>query len=180
MGTKVNSSAYWRTARTDWMQWMTTESTNCKNLFQENILQAHMKYVGFSQETENSYCKTLVWSFDPSAKDKWLHKWTNRLEQRGGKWSFLTHSTAKSPSLGLLPPGRRQRASGPQQQTAWSIMNRIITVPMQLDPNVPMSKFQFQRRTVNPSIKASSWTVMISHRSSIHYQSALHYKLDQW
>lgn len=51
-----------------------TESTNCKNLFQETILQAHVK-------SRFSCYKFLVWSFAPSARDQWLQKWPSRLEQ---------------------------------------------------------------------------------------------------
>lgn len=42
-------------------------------------------------------------------------------------------------------------------------------------PRNYMSKFQFQRRTLNPSIKENSWTVMTSHKSSTHYKSTLRY-----
>lgn len=169
MGPKVNSSTYWRTAGTDWMQWMTTESTNCKNLFQENILQAHVKYVGFSQETENSYCKTLAWNFDPSAKDKWLHKWSNRLEhsslasrQSHLAWDSCHHEEGN----------RHQGHSSKQLGQLWPELSQ--------SPCNCKSKFQLQRRTVNPSIKESSWTVTISHKSSIRHKSALHYKADRW
>lgn len=142
-----------------------TESTSYKNLFQENILQAHMKYAGFSQESESSYYKFLVWSFDPSAKDKW----TFRLDHS----SFTSWQSHLAWNYCHREEGNvHQGHSSKQLGQLWSELSQ--------SPCSFMSKFQFQRRTVNPSIKENSWTVMISHKSSIHYKSILHfYKPDQ-
>lgn len=141
-----------------------TELTNCKNLFQKNILQAHMKYADFPRNWELT--------------TKFLSEVLTLLPKMSGSTDEQTgthdHSSFTSRQSGLAQDychheegNLQQGHSSKQLGQSWPELSQ--------SPCNYMSKFQFQRRTLNPSIKENSWTVMTSHKSSTHYKSTLHY-----
>lgn len=152
------------------MQWMTVLNQQTAKIYFRKIFFRHTGNADFPRKlkapTRKFLSEVLILLPKVSGSSDQPTDWN--------VWSFPVHFTAKSPSLGLLPPGRRQRESGPQQRTAWSIMVRIITVLMQLHVWIPI-----QRRTVNPSIKENSWSITSSHKSSTRNKTTLHHKPDQ-